>query len=301
MGIVSNELLLERGLRAEFLRSFGSMEDASVIQSLVMEVQSNNIDEKYGWLGQVPQLREWVDERQLSGLKDFNYTLANKDYESTLKVNKNVMDDDQLGAVMIRVRDLASRARQHKVKLFMDLLINGTTDLAYDGQPFFDTAHAESGTNQSNIVTGTGTTTAQFKADFISARARLRGFTDDQGEPFNDVDNLDLWVVAPVELEGVIDEVLTADQIGDTTNTLRGAAKKMVSQRLSNNDANDWYLVSGAGTVKPFIFQNRKAVEFVALEKGERAFMRKELLFGVDYRVGAGYGLWQRAAKVTNT
>lgn len=299
MGQVTNNLLLEKGLRAEFNRALENGERPEEVMPLIMMTQSTSDQEKYGWLGESPALREWKDERQLSGLNDFDYTLPNVDYESTIKVDKNVMDDDQLGATQIRVRDLARRALIHPRQLFFDALIAGDVDLGYDGVSFFNAAHAESGSNQSNTYTGTGTTTAQFQADFIGARARMRSFLDDQGEPRNEGE-LDLYVVAPSSLEGVVDEVLSASLLNNTTNTLRGAAKKIISSRLEADDSNDWYLMSGSGVIKPLIQQMRKPMEFVSLETGERAFMRKELLFGVDYRVGFGYGAWYKAVKVTN-
>lgn len=299
MGIVSNLLLLEKGLRAEFMKAFNNGEKPQEVMPMIMETTSTSDKEKYGWLGESPQLREWKDERQLSGLKDFDYEIPNKDYEATLKVNKNVKDDDQLGAVMVRVRDLAARALTHPRKLFFEALVAGDTDLCYDGQPFFDTDHPESGTSQSNIVNGTSGgpyTTAQFQADFISARARMRSFKDDQGEPRNEGD-LQLYAVCSPDLEGVVDEVFTASLLNNTTNTLKGAAKKVISSRLSGQD---WYLLDGSGVLRPFVHQKRQAIQFESLEKGERAFMRKELLYGVDYRTGFGYGVWWKAIKINN-
>lgn len=299
MGIVSNALLLEKGLRTEFMKAFDNMENPADVMGMIMETNSTSDQEKYGWLGQVPQMREWVDERQLSGLKDFDYSLVNRDYEATLKVNRNVMDDDQLGATKVRIRDLASRARTHPRKLFFDAINVGDVELGYDGVPFFSASHPESGSNQSNIVTGTSGgpyTTTQFKDDFCDARERMQGFQDDQSEPFNEGE-LDLIVVGSPEIQCVADEVLTASMLNNTTNTLKGAAKILTSSRLSGED---WYLVSMKGEVKPFIWQKRSNIVFESLEKGERAFMRKELLFGVDYRTAFGYGLWQKAVKVNN-
>ncbi|MCP3684548.1 MAG: hypothetical protein GY861_17925 [bacterium] len=298
MGIISNNLLLEKGLRAEFMKAFNNGEDPQDVIPMIMTTQSNSDQEKYGWLGEVPQMREWLDERQLSGLPDYDYTIPNKDYEATLKVNRNVMDDDQLGATKVRVRDLSSRARTHSRKLFFDQLIAGDTEFGYDGVPFFSASHMESGAAQDNTYTGTGVTTAQFQADFIGARARMRSFKDNQGEPRNEGEMNDLIVVAHPDLEGTIDEVLSASMLNNTTNTLKGAAKKLISSRLV--DTNDWYLMNAGGMLKPMVMQKREAIKFESLEKGERAFMRKELLFGVDYRVGFGFGVWHKAIKVTN-
>lgn len=297
MGIISNALLLEKGLRAEFLKAFNNGESPADVMDMIMETVSTSNAEKYGWLGEVAQLTEWKDERTLRGLADFDYSIPNKDYESTIKVNKNVMEDDQLGAVKIRIRDLAMRAKTHPRKLFFDQLIAGEVELGYDGVPFFSNSHNESGFAQDNLldytVAGSVPTTAEFQAAFIKARAQLRGFKDDQNEPRNEGE-LKLKVVASHDLEGVIDEVLTATLLNNTTNTLKGAATKLVSSRLSGND---WYLMDTSGEIKPMIIQKRSPITFESQEKGERAFMRKELLYGVDYRVGFGFGVWYKAVK----
>ena len=125
----------------------------------------------------------------------------------------------------------------------------------------------------------------------------MRGLKDDQGEPMNE-GNLDLYVVIPPQLEGAFDELLIADSISSTTNTLKGAAKKVVSSRLT--DSNDWYIVNSVGTIKPFVHQVRRDVEFEALEKGDKAFMSRRFFYGVSLRRGFGYGLWQKAFKVAN-
>ena len=298
MGIVSNNLLLEKGLRADFLKAFNNGESPQEIMSMIMQTQSSAASEKYGWLGESPQMEEWLDERKLRGLKDFDFSIENKDYEATLKVNRNVMDDDQLGAVKMRIADLAAVARNHPRKLFFDKLAVGEVDLCYDGLPFYSLVHNESGANQANLATatiaGTSQTVAEFSAEFQAARKGLRILTDDNGEPRNEGE-MSLTIVASPDLENVIDQMITADLINAETNILKGAAKKVVSSRLTGND---WYLMNTAGTMRPLVMQTRKAITFESQDKGERAFMRKELLFGVDYRLGFDFGMWSKSFKI---
>jgi len=104
--------------------------------------------------------------------------------------------------------------------------------------------------------------------------------------------------VAHPGLEGVVDNIITADKINNNTNTLKGAAKKVISSRLPADS--DWYLFDVSGTLKPFVMQKRSNLTFEALEKGERAFMRKEYLYGVDQRIGFGFGVWWKAIKINN-
>lgn len=300
MGIIKDTVLLEKALRADFMKSYDNGEDPSLIMPFMMKTKSSSNQEKYGWLGQVPNLTEWKDERRLRGLLDFDYIIPNKSFEATLQVDKDELEDDQLGAIQVRIADLARKARQsHPMKQFFDLVVNGETDLCYDGQAFFSASHVEgeSGTQSNIIAVGSGTTVANIKTDFVAARAAMRNLKDDQGEPMNEGE-LDLYVVIPPALEGVFDELLISDQLSSATNTLKGAAKKVVSSRLT--DTNDWYLMNAAGAIKPFIWQSRRQPTFESLTKGESAFMRKQIPFGIDTREGFGYGLWQKAYKVKN-
>lgn len=298
MGVINNAIVLEKALRTDFVKSLEAAESPEEVMGMILKVPSKSNKENYGWLGNVPQLTEWLDERKLNGVLDNNYEIPNKDYEATLQVDRNSIEDDQLGAIKIRISDLAIRAKQHPRKLFFETLLAGVTNLCYDGQAFFSASHAsgKSGT-QSNIVTGTGVTLAQLEADFDSAVVAMASYKDDQGEPFSDGE-MKLTIVCSKTLAPKFRKLLTADVIDATSNTMKGAAEKVISStRLSGND---WYLVNTAAPMKPFIMQERKAPAFEAQDKGEKAFMSKKLLYGVDYRVGFGYGLWQYAVMINN-
>ena len=58
-----------------------------------------------------------------------------------------------------------------------------------------------------------------------------------------------------------------------------------------------WFVLDCSRMIKPFIFQKRRDYQFVAMDKldDESVFSKKELRYGVDARVNAGYGLWQLA------
>jgi phage major head subunit gpT-like protein len=302
MGQIKNSVVLEKALRTEFMKSFENGENPADVMSMIMETQSTSSSEKYGWLGNVPQMSEWKDSRKLSGLLDFDYTIANKHYEGTLQVDRNDIEDDQYGAIKVRIQDLTKRAKTHPRKLFFELLNAGTTGLCFDGLPFFSTSHIYfvGNTPQSNLHSGTkvGTyaTAAEFILDFNLARAKIETLVDEHGEPFNEGE-LKYKVIASKAMQGVLDTVFGADLINNTTNTMKGMAEYMTSSRL--NGAN-WYIVETSGNIKPFVKQNRQEPQFAALEAtSEGGFMRKMYSYGVDYRVGFGYGLWQKAIKIT--
>jgi phage major head subunit gpT-like protein len=282
---------------AENMRSF-PLEDLATV------VPSTADTEDYSWLGDFPGMREFLGERVYKALRVLHYSLVNKSWEATIAIKRETFEDDgKLGTIMPRIQGLASAALRHRHKLLMQtILANG---VAYDGVAMFATTHAtgDSGT-QSNLLTGTGVTTAQVTADFRAARAALLGYKTDTGEHFNT--QLDLIVLAPQGLFGVFEELQNATLISNTTNVLKGAFKLVISPYLASltgGDANDWYLINKVGPIKPFIFQDREAPDLVGMTNPEadHVFKYNEYLWGTKARYNTGMGLWQLAVKTTNT
>lgn len=302
MSTFTGNKILQRGLSAMFVKAWNEAAEPTDIMPFVLETKSEGADEEYGWLGQAPMMKEWTDERQYKALREYSYKLTNKDFEATLAIDRNTFDDDRIGSVQPRIADLARKAKAaHPRKLFFDALVAGTTDLCYDGQPFFSASHSEgaSGT-QSNLQTGAGTTDANLAADLDKMKAIMKRYKDDVGEPYNEGD-FKLGIICPPELEAAFKRINANDFIVQgVTNSLKGTISYILaSGRLT--DTNDWYLGNiSDDSIKPIIRQIRKAAEFIPMDKGEDAFKRKKLLYGVDSREVMGYGLWQKMIKVTN-
>lgn len=62
-----------------------------------MTVPSTGRDETYGWLGQFPQLREWLAPRHVHSLKAHSFTISNRSFESTVAIKRDDISDDTLG------------------------------------------------------------------------------------------------------------------------------------------------------------------------------------------------------------
>lgn len=170
----------------------------------------------YKFLLDFPMVREWLGDRQISSLEPRAYQVETKDWEATIEVDRNDIEDEQLGFYNPIVAALAQEARKHPEKLIADLISAGFTTACYDGQYFFDTDHP----------VGSG----------------------------------------------------TASNFGGGSDT-------------------PWYLLDTSRAIKPFIFQLRREVQLVRMDRqeDEHAFMRKKYRYGVDYRGAAAYGLWQLA------
>ncbi|MCL4503097.1 MAG: Mu-like prophage major head subunit gpT family protein [Deltaproteobacteria bacterium] len=214
--IINQEALarLYTGFTAVFNAAF--QETQTWYEQVAMTVPANTRIMDYKFLLDFPMVREWIGDRQISSLEPKAFQVESKDWEATIEVDRNDIEDDQLGLYNPIISALAQEARKHPERLIADLLKGGFTTTCYDGRNFFATDH----------------------------------------------------------------------QVGDTT----------VANFAGGTEA-AWYLLDTSRAVKPFIFQLRREVQLVRMDRqdDEHAFMRKKLRYGVDYRGAAAFGLWQLA------
>src|SRR5471032_584011 len=60
-------------------------------------IPSTTASNAYAWLGQFPQFREWIGERQIKDMQASGYTITNKLFESTIGVKRTDIEDDAIG------------------------------------------------------------------------------------------------------------------------------------------------------------------------------------------------------------
>lgn len=128
-------------------------------QEIATVVNSNTAIETYGWLGQFPRLREWVGDKFIKNLSTQAYVLVNKDFESTIGVDRNNLEDDQYGFYSTMFEEMGFAASTHPDELVFGLLANAHTNangLAYDGQTFFSLSHAVNGVAVQNMTDSGG-------------------------------------------------------------------------------------------------------------------------------------------------
>ena len=186
-------------------------------EQLAMTVPATTRIMDYKFLLDFPTVREWIGDRQINSLDPKSFQVETKDYEATIEIERNDMEDEQLGLYNPIIAAMAEEAKRHPERLIADLLKNGATSLCYDGQAFFSAAHPM----------GSSKTVSNF----------------------------------------------------------------------DNGGSTPWYLIDQSRAVKPFIFQMRRGVQLVRMDRpdDEHVFLHKKFRYGVDYRGAAAYGLWQLA------
>ena len=274
------------GLRAIFEEAYQSRVQESLRSRLATDVRTNSEAEDYAWLGAVPQVREYTDERQVKAITGFSYTIANKVWENTIAVDRAALDHDKYGLIRMRIQDMAAEAARYQDQLVIETLANGFTATCYDGLTFFSDSHT-GGDNK--------TTSALSATALQDAITAMMNFKDDQNKPMGITPDT---LVVPPALQWTARELLEsgvrpeADYSSD--NVLKGALKLVVTPYLT--DADNWYVLSTGRSVRPLIFQEDAPVEFQAMESdSESGFMRDQFLYGTYARYNVGFGLWQCA------
>lgn len=132
---------LQVGFKKSFQDAFNATRPNSDYTKVATIVNSTSKSETYGWLGKFPKMREWVGDRVIKDMEAFGYTIVNKDFEATVGVDRNDIEDDNLGVYAPLFAEMGHSAAQQPDDLVFSLLKAGGTTTCYDGQYFFDTDH----------------------------------------------------------------------------------------------------------------------------------------------------------------
>lgn len=119
-------------------------------------VNSTAAVEVYPWMTQFPNVREWTGDRHIKSLKAYAYSLENKDFEVSVAVSRNAIDDMQLGLFSNQMQGMGDSMARHPDKLVFQLLAKGDSTIGPDNQLFFDTDHDVGGASVSNFGGGAG-------------------------------------------------------------------------------------------------------------------------------------------------
>lgn len=154
--IVNRESLsaLYTGFKAAFNNAFSGV--TSNWTKVATLIPSTTAQENYGWLGQFPKLREWIGDRQVKSLSASGYQIVNKDYEASIGVPRNDIEDDSYGVFSPLFASMGQAAAVHPDEIVFQLLAAGFSTTCFDGQYFFDTDHPVGAGVVSNTGGGAG-------------------------------------------------------------------------------------------------------------------------------------------------
>lgn len=124
-------------------------------------INSTTKENEYGWLGKIPKVREWLGDRVVHGVQAHSYSIKNRDFELTIGVDRNDIEDDNLGIYAPLFQEMGMSTAAHPDEMCWELWQAAFDTPCYDGQNFFDTDHPvldEDGaaTSVSNMQAGAG-------------------------------------------------------------------------------------------------------------------------------------------------
>lgn len=129
---------------------------------VAMTVPSTTRSNDYRWLGKLKGMRKWIGDRAINSLAADGYKITNESFENTVGVDRDDIQDDEIGIYNPMIADLGQTAAEHPDELVWALLKSGFATECYDSQNFFDTDHPvldANGDEQSvsNFQGGSGT------------------------------------------------------------------------------------------------------------------------------------------------
>ena len=282
-----NELFL--GFQQIFKRGFEAAD--LEYRKFSTEVRSTTAVEVYPFLEQFGGMREWIGDRQLKNVSSQKKKVANRDFEDTVIVRKNDIEDDKYGLYSSLIQDLGTAANSIWGELAYQALLGGDVDTWVDELPFFSAARKY---GEDSTIDNLGTAALSMEA-YGAARVKMLQYRGHNGRALKVMPRL--LIVGP-ENEGVAFDILknarrlTAEVVGDSDNQktisgsienrYAGTAEILVSQELGK----EWFLCDVSKSLKPVVIQKRKEPKLTRLdaENDENVFMRKEFIYGTDCR-----------------
>ena len=143
MGVVKSSTLT--AIRISFSRIFqvGVTQAPTQWKKVATRVPSTSRKGIYGWLGQFPAFQAWTagTARPSASIAEDAYELENSTYANSVTVDRQDIEDDNLGTYEPLVRLAGAAAMAHIDEGIFGLLKNGRTGTGYDGSQFFATDH----------------------------------------------------------------------------------------------------------------------------------------------------------------
>lgn len=306
--IVSSSTL--DGLRTQFSLIFWDAYKATEpwAPKISTEVPGIGKSTTYGWIAQSLKLREWLGPRIAVNLSEHSQVIINKSFEGTVEVSRDDIEDDNLGMyTSLLVPEIAQAVKKHADQLIVRLLQsvdergNAITINSFDGRPWFDTAHSvfDKGANTYSNYSASGM--ALSATNFNTVWSTMVSYTGEDGQPLL-VNPGTLFVPPQLKLVALqLMQATTAAQpirnVAGTEvvagagieNMLKGWAEVVVLPELAGQPAT-WYLADTSKTIKPVVYQKRRAPEFVSrvAPNDPKVFDQKTYTYGVDYRGQVG-------------
>ncbi len=264
------------------------------IDQVATTIPSSTKSNTYGWVEKAIKLREWIGPREALNLKAQKYVLENKKFEATLEVDRDDIEDDNLGLYKAAyVPQFGEAVRKHPQELVAEMIIANTA-LAWDGLPLFDNSHVI-GTSSYDNLDSLSLTADNFETIYN----KMVAINDETGRSLQVRPTL--LMHAP-QLRRKALEILNATSYAKVFGSNAAAAEQpnVMAGWCATLEvpewgaaATTWALLDTSKPIKPFVNQTRRPFAFVARDNPQdpKVFDLAKFTYGTDGRMNIGITL----------
>lgn len=285
---------LQAGFNTKFQDGLKAAPDAS-IAAWAMDIPSSTAMETYAWLLMLSSMREWLGPRLVNQIATKAATIINRDFEHTIGVKRNDIEDDKLGIYAPLFAMMGADAAALWPKLAVEAVEESGNWI--DGAAFFVTTRKYEKQTINNYVNLALDTTP-----FQTAYTLMAGYKDHAG---NLIGKLPTHLMVSPDLRGTgfaickdstvvkaVKNVAGAENVGGVAgrNPNEGLCELVVNPRLATGSA---YLMHCGAVVKPVAIQKRKEGALIAWDKDSDTCVKdkNENHYGIHYRGAASLTL----------
>ena len=135
----ANLTALFTGFDVVFQRGFEK--PPSYYEQITSVVRSASRQTTYPWLGRTTKFREWLGDRVIQALETHTYTIVNRNFEDTVAIDRNDIEDDTYGAYEPVIEQLGWDTKVHPDMLLFAMIKDAVATpnevVGFDGQSVF--------------------------------------------------------------------------------------------------------------------------------------------------------------------
>ncbi len=281
------------GARTGFLNAMRTQ--APMWRNVAAEVPMSGASETLVDLGSAPMPTRSKSGLTLQDMIERTKNVKAHDWDVTVFISYNAMQDDRTGELMTKVRGAARNFNRHVDKLVFDSINSGASigadyGAGYDGVAMFSASHIDNGaayqTAQSNVHT-LALDSTNFNTVYVAASTRL----DDQGEQTGYVPNL---LLVPPALEATAAQLTANRQLfGTPNNDINPWYGKIQHITVPWLDSTAWYLADTVEEHKPILVGMRQTPFLQEAWFDPEAPDGGRYYFKFYARYGVTYGDWR--------
>ena len=151
---------LTASLRSEFWKAWQETAEPAPYESFTTTLGSTTKIENFINATPVPGMTEWMGHRNYGKVDSFLYQIRNKTYNNGIIATLEDIEDDQVGILTSKPKELVVRAKKFPGRAVLKLLSQGTSTLCFDGTNFFAASHSFGSGNNLLTYTSSGSSDA---------------------------------------------------------------------------------------------------------------------------------------------